>query len=213
MTHLPFLGVSAAGFQRLPFFIARARIALRQKKRRSPRGPRRSSAAKQLHRSVHPLDLGHARGVACAHPSRHPGQYEVRTNDEPRYQPSRQETRPDQRLYVPLGSPPSVAVSSSSARAAHRSSAPQIYSLRMNSNAAPVKTSKSEKPCSPGIVVPVRPIELAGQHAAALKIYGQIRTGTDHCDRVSLAVLWYRPQREYRASHGFRTESPFDVFY
>src|SRR6185436_5430537 len=41
-----------------------------------------------------------------------PGQYEVPPSDEPRHQPSRQETRPNQRLCVPLGSPPSVAVSS-----------------------------------------------------------------------------------------------------
>jgi hypothetical protein len=38
-----------------------------------------------------------------------PGQYEVPVNEEPRHQPTRPETRPNQRLDVPLGSPPSVA--------------------------------------------------------------------------------------------------------
>src|ERR1700689_5426859 len=66
-------------------------------------------------------------------------QYEVRTNEEPRHQPARHEARPNQRFYVPLGSPPSVAVGSSSARAAHRSRAPQIHNLRMTSIATPVK--------------------------------------------------------------------------
>ena len=93
----------------------------------------RRQSAWQLHRSVHPLDPV-ARGDG---PARillwHPGQYEVPTNDELRHQPARPETRPNQRLYVPLGSPPSVAVGSSSARAAHRSRAPQIDSLRMTS--------------------------------------------------------------------------------
>src|SRR5271166_5713805 len=45
-------------------------------------------------------------------PQWHPGQHEVLTNNEPRHQPARPETRPNQRLYVPLGSPPSVAVGS-----------------------------------------------------------------------------------------------------
>jgi hypothetical protein len=31
-------------------------------------------------------------------------------------------------------------------------------------------------------VMPIGPIELAAQHAAALKIYGRIRRGTDHCE-------------------------------
>src|SRR5688500_5669696 len=46
------------------------------------------------------------------------------TSDGPRHRTARQETRPNQRLYVPLGSPPSVAVGSTSTRAAHRSRAP-----------------------------------------------------------------------------------------
>jgi hypothetical protein len=74
----------------------------------------------------------------------HPGRHEVPTNDEPRHQPTRPETRPNQRLYVSLGSPPSAAVGSSSARAAHRSRAPQIDILRMTSIAAPVKISRSQ---------------------------------------------------------------------
>jgi len=57
------------------------------------------------------------------------GQYEVSTNDEPRNQPMRLETRPNQRLYVSLGSPPFVAVGSCSARAAHLSRAPPILCL------------------------------------------------------------------------------------
>jgi hypothetical protein len=68
-------------------------------------------------------------------------------------------------------------------------------------------------PALPRIVMPVRPIELAAQHAAALKICGRIRTGTDHCDRVSLTVLLCRPQREYRALREFRTGSLYDVCY
>src|SRR5882757_5021594 len=72
---------------------------------------------------------GRARGVEPARiPLRPPGQHEVPTNDEPRHQPARPETRPNQRLYVPLGSPPSVAVGSSSARAAHLSRAPKLIS-------------------------------------------------------------------------------------
>ena len=106
-------------------------------------GPRQS--AQQLHRSVHPLDLGRARGNEPARiPQWHPGQYEFPINDEPRHQPARLETRPNQRLYVPLGSPPSVAVGSLSARAAHRSRAPQNDKSRMTSMATPVKISRCE---------------------------------------------------------------------
>jgi len=69
---------------------------------------------------------GRARGHEPARiPEWHPGQYEASTKSKPRHQPSRPETRPNQRLYVPLGSPPLVAVGSSSARAAHRSRAPR----------------------------------------------------------------------------------------
>jgi hypothetical protein len=130
------------------------------RKWRSPRGLRHScssiitygprQSAQQLHRSVHPLDSGRARGNE---PARillwHTGQYEEQTNDGPRHQPTRPETRPNQRLYVSLGSPPSVAVGSSSARAAHRSRAPQISSLRMPSIATPVKISRSLRLCPP----------------------------------------------------------------
>ncbi len=81
------------------------------------------------------VGLGRARGNEPARiPQWHPGQYEVPTNEEPRHQPARQETRPNQRLYVPLGSPPSVAVGSSSARAAHRSRAPIFYVWSGRSN-------------------------------------------------------------------------------
>src|SRR5882757_1630273 len=46
---------------------------------------------------------GRARGVEPARiPLWPPGQHEVPTNDEPRHQPARPETRPNQRLYVPL---------------------------------------------------------------------------------------------------------------
>jgi hypothetical protein len=86
-----------------------------------------------------------ARGKKPARiPQWHPGQYEVLTNAEPRHQPARPETRPNQRLYVSLGSPPSVAVDSSSARAAHRSRAPQIDIPRMTSIATRVKISRSQ---------------------------------------------------------------------
>jgi hypothetical protein len=86
---------------------------------------------------------GRARGKEPARiPHRHPGLYEVLTNNEPRHQPTRPETRPNQRLYVSLGSPPSVAVGSSLARAAHRSRAPQIAALRMTSIVARVKNSR-----------------------------------------------------------------------
>jgi hypothetical protein len=83
---------------------------------------------------------GRARGDEPARiPQWHPGQYEALTKSEPRHQPSRPETRPNQRLYVSLGSPPLVAVGSSSARAAHRSRAPKLDALRMASIAARVK--------------------------------------------------------------------------
>jgi hypothetical protein len=90
------------------------------------RGP--SSSAQRRHRSVHPLDTV-ARVAMSLRASLYGifGQNEVLTNDEPRDQPARPETRPNQRLYVPLGSPPSVTVSSSTARAAHQSCAPQIH--------------------------------------------------------------------------------------
>src|ERR1700679_805770 len=91
------------------------------------------------------IGSGRTRGDKPARiPLRHSGQYEVLTNNEPRHQPARPETRPNQRLYVPLGSPPSVAVGSLSARAAHRSRAPQIDKPRMPSIAAPVKISRCE---------------------------------------------------------------------
>jgi hypothetical protein len=119
---------------------------------RTPPSPARAllptdqgSPLKQLHRSIHPLDLGRARGNEPARISQwHPGQYEILTNDEPRHQPARPETRPNQRLYVSLGSPPSVAVGSLSAPAAHRSRAPQIDKPRMNSIGTPVKVSRCE---------------------------------------------------------------------
>jgi hypothetical protein len=108
----------------------------RTRKRRSPRGLRHPllkhhyprtkvvRAATALERPS--VGHGRARGNEPARtPLGPPGQYEALTNDEPRHQPARPETRPNQRLYVPLGSPPSFAVSSSSARAAHRSRAPQ----------------------------------------------------------------------------------------
>jgi len=66
------------------------------------------------------------------------------TNDEPRHPPARPETRPNQRLYVPLGSPPSVAVGYFSARAAHRSRAPQTDTARMTQIAAGVKISRRD---------------------------------------------------------------------
>jgi hypothetical protein len=74
---------------------------------------------------------GRARGHEPARiPQWHSGQYEALTKSKPRHQPSRPETRPNQRLYVPLGSPPLVAVGSSSARAAHRSRAPHTRSAK-----------------------------------------------------------------------------------
>jgi hypothetical protein len=107
------------------------------RKRRSPRGLRhhllehhylRTKAVRAATASERPsAGPDRARGNKPARiPQWHPGQYEILTNDEPRHQPARPETRPNQRLYVPLGSPPSVAVGSLSAPAAHRSRAPQI---------------------------------------------------------------------------------------
>src|ERR1700728_4275112 len=88
------------------------------------RGPRLCAQAASERPSV---GHGRARGNEPARiPLGPPGQYEASTNDEPRHQPARPETRPNQRLYVPLGSPPSVAAGSSSTRAAHRSRASQI---------------------------------------------------------------------------------------
>ena len=126
-----------------------------RRKRRSPRGLRHpllkhNYARNKVVRAATALErpsVGHgrARGNEPARtPLGPPGQYEALTNDEPRHQPARPETRPNQRLYVPLGSPPSFAVSSSSARAAHRSRAPQIDVLRMTSIAARVKTSRCD---------------------------------------------------------------------
>jgi hypothetical protein len=54
------------------------------------------------------------------------GRYEVPTNNGPRRSPAGLELRSNQRLYVPFGSPPSVAVGSAAARAAHRSRALQF---------------------------------------------------------------------------------------
>src|SRR5262245_44281508 len=60
---------------------------------------------------------GRARGYEPARiPLWPPGQHEAPTNDEPRHQPARPEAQPNQRLDVPLGSPPSVAVGSPTAR-------------------------------------------------------------------------------------------------
>jgi hypothetical protein len=97
-----------------------------QKKWRSPRGLRHPcsstitygprSSAKQLHRSVHPLDpVARVTRRPARIPLWPPGQYEVPTNDEPQHLPARPETRPNQRLCVPLGPPPLVAVGLSSA--------------------------------------------------------------------------------------------------
>jgi hypothetical protein len=106
-----------------------------QRKRRSPRGLRHSCSSNVTYVQVRAA-------IASERPSIGPiarvakslraslngilSQHEVRTNEEPRHQPTRHEARSNQRIYVPLGSPPSVAVGSSSARAAHRSRAPQI---------------------------------------------------------------------------------------
>ena len=127
------------------------------KKRRSPRGLRHSCSSYYLRTKVAraataserpSVGPGRARGDEPARiPLWHPGQYKALTNDEPRHQPARPETRPNQRLYVPLGSPPSVAVGSSSARAAHLSRAPQIDVARMTSIATRVKIP-SATPCA-----------------------------------------------------------------
>jgi hypothetical protein len=88
---------------------------------------------------------GRARNNELARiPLRPPGQHEVRTNDEPRHQPARPEAQPNQRLYEPLGSPPSVAVGLSSARAAHRSRAPQSDIQRMTQIASGEKISSAD---------------------------------------------------------------------
>ncbi len=91
------------------------------------------------------VGLGCARGNEPARiPLWPPSQYEVPTTDEPRYQQVRPETPPNQRLYVPLGSPPLVAVGSFAG--AYRPPKPraQSASRRMNSIAARVKTSRYE---------------------------------------------------------------------
>jgi len=130
-------GISPSTFLRQAINLLSERAARRSKKWRSPRELRHSCSSTITYglkvvrvatASERPsVGPGRARGNE---PARlllwHPGQYKVPTNDEPRHQPTRPETRPNQRLYVPLGSPPSVAVGSSSARAAHRSRAPQI---------------------------------------------------------------------------------------
>src|SRR5271155_3838344 len=88
---------------------------------------RRSKVIRTATASEHPsVGLGCAREEKPARiPLWPPGRYEIQTSDEPRDQPLRPKTQPNQRLYVPLGSPPFVTVSSSLARAAHRSRAPQ----------------------------------------------------------------------------------------
>jgi hypothetical protein len=116
---------------------------------------RPGSSARQLHRSVHPLD-----SVARVTMSLRATLYgllastRLTTNDEPRHSPVRPEARPNQRLYEPPGSPPSVAVGLSSTRAAHRSPAPntdpgrccdcgmsEVFKARRRQNATPVATS------------------------------------------------------------------------
>jgi hypothetical protein len=62
-------------------------------------------------------------------------------------------------------------------------------------------------------VMPIGPVEFAAQHAAALEIYGQIRTDKDHFDRVSLEAPYGHPRRDRRVSHEFPTGSPFSVCY
>jgi hypothetical protein len=109
---------------------AEVRTAGRSRKRRSPPGLRhpllehnypRTKVVRTATASERPsVGHGRARGNEPARTSLGASdQYEASTNDEPRHQPARPETRPNQRLYVPLGSPPSVAVGSSSTRAAH----------------------------------------------------------------------------------------------
>src|ERR1700722_14894526 len=124
-----------------------------RRKRRSPPGLRhpllehnypRTKVVRAATASERP-SVGHSRARSnepARTPLGPPGQYEASTNDEPRHQPARPETRPNQRLYVPLGSPPSVAVGSSSARAAHLSRAPQTHISRMTLIAARVKISR-----------------------------------------------------------------------
>ena len=125
-----------------------------KRKRRSPCGLRRScsslttygprSSVQQLHRSVHPLDPV-ARVTMSLRASLYGLLASTRslTNDEPRHQPARPETRPNQRLYVPSGSPPLVAVGSSSARTTHRSRAPQTDTPRMTQNRGAGKEFKA----------------------------------------------------------------------
>jgi hypothetical protein len=148
-------GISPSTFLRQAINLLSERAARRSKKWRSPRELRHSCSSTITYglkvvrvatASERPsVGPGRARGDE---PARillwHPGQYEVPTNDEPRHQPTRPETRPNQRLYVSLGSPPSVAVGSSSARAAHRSRAPHIDIPRMTSIAVRVKISRSQ---------------------------------------------------------------------
>ena len=122
------------------------------RKWRSPCGPRHSpsittgcrsrSSAAQLHRSDLPLETVARVAKACAHPQRPHGRYEVPTNELPRNQPVRLELRSNQRLYVPFGSPPSVAVGFSSTRAAHASRALNIVDTKNNSIAAGVATAR-----------------------------------------------------------------------
>jgi hypothetical protein len=90
------------------------------KKWRSPRGPRHSCSSivalrtKAVHSNRIEASIRWTSAARVAQPARiplrHYGRCEVWTNEEPRPKPTRQETRPNQRLYVPLGSPPSVAV-------------------------------------------------------------------------------------------------------
>jgi hypothetical protein len=48
-------------------------------------------------------------------------------------------------------------------------------------------------------VVSIGAIEFTAQHAAALEIYGQIRTDTGHCDQASPKVPYDHPRRDHRA--------------
>ena len=86
-----------------------------------------------LHSNYIEASIRWTRSHAWREPARIPqrlsGQYGLSTNDEPRHQPASLETRSNQRLCVSLGSPPLVAVGSSSARAAHRSRALQGVDL------------------------------------------------------------------------------------
>ncbi len=89
------------------------------------------------------------------------GQHEIPTNDEPRYQPVRPETRPNQRLYVSFGSPPLVAMGSSPARAAHRSRAPKNVIPSIPLLATRVKFSRndanSNSDCRRDLAISLRP--------------------------------------------------------